>query len=234
MSDLYIFADGPKPNASEETKHLISEVRQYIHTIGGFRSIHIEESPENKGLANSVIYGVTKVIRQHGLAIVLEDDDGEKYQSFIQTATPLFLPTCRINTLISCRLEKYRFLTENWLAQNNISYNQLVMLDFPDKTTRMAWNKHGNYKGEYYKQRSDCTIFIESSLYQANIIAEISNKPVYCVETNTMIQIPIPISIRKPILHSIRDKFPQGYYWLQSKYYKMAGNKKNVTQPKGK
>lgn len=73
-SDFFIFADGPKPNASEETKHLISEVRQYIHTIGGFRSIHIEESPENKGLANSVIYGVTKVIRQHGLAIVLEDD----------------------------------------------------------------------------------------------------------------------------------------------------------------
>lgn len=73
-SDFFIFADGPKPDASEETKHLISEVRQYIHTIGGFRSIHIEESPENKGLANSVIYGVTKVIRQHGLAIVLEDD----------------------------------------------------------------------------------------------------------------------------------------------------------------
>lgn len=150
----------------------------------------------------------------------IEDDDGEKYRSFIQTALPLFLPTCNINTLISCRLEKYRILTEKWLAKNNISYNKLIMLDFPDKVTRVAWNKHGNYKGEYYKQRTDCTLFIESSFHQATIIAEVSNKPVYCVETNTMLHNYIPISKRKQILNTIRKKFPRGYYWLQSKYHK--------------
>lgn len=150
-----------------------------------------------------------------------EDDDGEKYKTFLQTATPLFLPTCKINTLISCRLEKYRSLTENWLVHNNISYNQLKMLNLPDKTARVAWNKHGIYKGEYYKQRTDCTLFIESSSHQSKIIAEISNKPVYCVETNTMLYFPTPVSTKKRILHSIRKKFPRGYYRLQSIYHNM-------------
>lgn len=155
----------------------------------------------------------------------IEDDDGEKYQSFIQSATPWFTPTCRIDTLISCRLEKYRSLTENWLGQNNVLYDKLIMLDFPDKATRVAWNKHGNYKGEYYKQRTDCMLFIESSLHQAKIIAEVSNKPVYCVETNTMIFMLAPISTKKRILHAIRGRFPRVYYWLQSSYYKMFGDK---------
>lgn len=153
----------------------------------------------------------------------VEDDDGEKYQLFIQTATPLFLPTCKINTLISCRLEKYRSLTENWLAQNNILFDQLIMLDFPDKATRVEWNKHGSYKGKYYRQRTDCVLFIESSLKQANTIAEISNKPVYCVENNTMIYIPPAISTKKKVLHAIRKIFPHEYLWLRSKYHKMTG-----------
>ena len=73
-SDLYIFADGPKEDASSETRQKIAEVRQYIHTIDGFKSIHIQESPTNKGLANSVIDGVTKIINEFGKVIVLEDD----------------------------------------------------------------------------------------------------------------------------------------------------------------
>lgn len=73
-SDLFIFADGPKSNASEECLDKIKKVRQYIHTIDGFKSITIEEAPENKGLANSVIAGVTKIINQFGKVIVVEDD----------------------------------------------------------------------------------------------------------------------------------------------------------------
>lgn len=73
-SDLYIFADGPKTNATEEQKAKISEVRAYIHTIDGFNSVTIEESETNKGLANSVITGVTKVIEKYGQVIVMEDD----------------------------------------------------------------------------------------------------------------------------------------------------------------
>jgi len=73
-SDLFIFADGPKPNASEECLANISKVRNYIHKIDGFKSITIEEAHENKGLANSVIAGVTKIINKYGKVIVVEDD----------------------------------------------------------------------------------------------------------------------------------------------------------------
>ncbi len=73
-SDLFIFADGPKTDATEECKSEIAQVRQYIHTIGGFKSITIEEAPANKGLANSVIAGVTKIVDQFGKVIVVEDD----------------------------------------------------------------------------------------------------------------------------------------------------------------
>lgn len=73
-SDLYIFADGPKADTSEEVLQQITEVRHYIHSIDGFKNIHISESSTNKGLANSVINGVSKVMGKHGKVIVVEDD----------------------------------------------------------------------------------------------------------------------------------------------------------------
>ncbi len=70
-SDLFIFSDGAK-NTEDQQK--IDEVRQYLKTITGFKSVSIEESTINKGLANSIIYGVTKIVNQFGKVIVLEDD----------------------------------------------------------------------------------------------------------------------------------------------------------------
>lgn len=69
-SILYIFSDGPK-EGSEEKVH---QVRDYIKTINGFKEIKIEESLTNKGLANSIIYGVTKIVNEYGRIIVIEDD----------------------------------------------------------------------------------------------------------------------------------------------------------------
>ncbi|GHT90456.1 hypothetical protein FACS1894122_00740 [Alphaproteobacteria bacterium] len=70
-SELFIFSDGAK-NAQAEEK--VNEVREYIRTITGFKRVEIIESDSNKGLANSVIYGVTKIVNQYGKVIVLEDD----------------------------------------------------------------------------------------------------------------------------------------------------------------
>lgn len=71
---LYIFADGPKDNASDIVKQKIKDLRTYIHTISGFKDIIIEEADRNKGLANSITYGVSKVIEKHGRIVVIEDD----------------------------------------------------------------------------------------------------------------------------------------------------------------
>ncbi len=70
-SELFIFSDGPK---NESDKWKVSEVRKYLKTISGFKTITIFESEKNKGLANSIISGVTKMINQYGKVIVLEDD----------------------------------------------------------------------------------------------------------------------------------------------------------------
>ena len=70
-SDLYIFSDGHKNETDLED---VEEVRKYLHTIKGFKNISIVESSENKGLANSIINGVSSVLDKHDKVIVLEDD----------------------------------------------------------------------------------------------------------------------------------------------------------------
>jgi hypothetical protein len=70
-SDLIIFSDAPKTDEHHES---VDEVRQYIKTIQGFKSINIIFQEKNKGLADSIIDGVTHVVNQYGRIIVLEDD----------------------------------------------------------------------------------------------------------------------------------------------------------------
>ncbi|MDD4082332.1 MAG: glycosyltransferase [Sphaerochaetaceae bacterium] len=70
-SNLIIFSDAPK---NEKSKKAVEEVRKYIHSIKGFKSVKIIERKNNVGLANSIIDGVTKVVNKYGKIIVLEDD----------------------------------------------------------------------------------------------------------------------------------------------------------------
>lgn len=71
QSDLVIYSDGPK-NDGERTA--VSEVRNYIRSIDGFKSIRIVECQDNAGLANAIITGVNETIAEFGRVIVLEDD----------------------------------------------------------------------------------------------------------------------------------------------------------------
>jgi glycosyltransferase involved in cell wall biosynthesis len=73
-SVLYIFCDGAKPDATEEQRQRIVENRNVAHSTEGFKEVFVVEAPHNKGLANSIIDGVTDVINEYGKVIVLEDD----------------------------------------------------------------------------------------------------------------------------------------------------------------
>ena len=114
------------------------------------------------------------------------DDDGEQYLEYIRKAPTLYTPTVKVDKLVSCRLEKYREVTEEWLAKHHIQYNELYLLDLPTKEERIAWGKHGIYKGNIYKQ-SDNVLFIESSLSEAQQIFQIAHRPVFCIENFQMI-----------------------------------------------
>lgn len=115
-----------------------------------------------------------------------ENDDGEKYKEFILHAKPLFIPGAKIGTLVTSRLEKYRKETEIWLGNNKIKYNKLVMLDLPDKESRMRANCHASHKAKEY-QKPNYSLFIESSMSQALDINKTTKKPVLCTENFEMI-----------------------------------------------
>lgn len=70
-SNLFIYSDGAKTPAD---KPKVQEVRDYIKTIEGFRSLEIVERNMNFGLAKSIIGGVTEVVNAYGTVIVMEDD----------------------------------------------------------------------------------------------------------------------------------------------------------------
>jgi hypothetical protein len=70
-SDLIIFSDGAKYLKDEAE---VQEIRTYLKTIQGFKSVKIHESSTNKGLATSIIEGVSSILKEYPSAIVLEDD----------------------------------------------------------------------------------------------------------------------------------------------------------------
>jgi len=84
-SDLFIFSDGYK---DENSKRKVEKVRDYLRTVDGFKSITLIESSENKGLADSIISGVSSIVEKHGKVIVVEDDliTSENFLDFMNQA----------------------------------------------------------------------------------------------------------------------------------------------------
>jgi GT2 family glycosyltransferase len=70
-SRLYIFSDAAKDLNNEP---LVDEVRDVIRTFDGFKHIEIIERQSNLGLANSIIDGVSRLVKDYGKVIVFEDD----------------------------------------------------------------------------------------------------------------------------------------------------------------
>ena len=73
--ELYIFVDGPRSDAEASlVANTISSAEQALKENTALTRIHWHISKSNKGLARSVIYGVSSVLEEHESTIVLEDD----------------------------------------------------------------------------------------------------------------------------------------------------------------
>ena len=70
-SELFIYSDGPRKPGDEGA---ILEVREYLLSVDGFKSVTIVERDRNLGLACSIITGVTEMLERFEKVIVLEDD----------------------------------------------------------------------------------------------------------------------------------------------------------------
>jgi Glycosyl transferase family 2 len=90
-SVLYAYSDGPKDGSQVAA---VRNVRNYLHSIEGFKSISIVEREANRGLAASIIAGVTEVLQRYSTAIVMEDDllSAPKYLSYMNSALDMYRP----------------------------------------------------------------------------------------------------------------------------------------------
>lgn len=87
-STLYILCDGPKPDSSDERKKRIQQVKEVADSRDWAGKVIVESSPVNRGLAKSILAGVTKIVNEYGKVIVLEDDlrIGEGFLTFMNSA----------------------------------------------------------------------------------------------------------------------------------------------------
>ncbi len=70
-TEVYVFSDGPRKHADEEC---VKEVRELIKQSFPFKKLTSVERSTNLGLAQSIISGVSEIVKKYGKIIVLEDD----------------------------------------------------------------------------------------------------------------------------------------------------------------
>ena len=101
QTQLYIYCDGAK---SEKGISKVQETRKALHRYkekANFADITIIEAAQNKGLARSIIEGVTEVINKHKKAIIVEDDlvVSERFLEFMNGALDYYKDNNKIGAI---------------------------------------------------------------------------------------------------------------------------------------
>ena len=97
---LNIFIDGPKNN---EDRLKVSKVKELVdqYDFSEFLDVKIQINKTNAGLGESVISGVSKVIKQHKRVVVLEDDlqVSKNFFSYMKHALAFFADKKKIGSI---------------------------------------------------------------------------------------------------------------------------------------
>ena len=117
--------------------------------------------------------------------IVSDSVDVQAYEDWIGEAKLKNFISHRVGAFVTNRLEKYRPQTEKWLKDHGFQYGQLIMSDYKDPKERARSGAHHKKKANVYAT-CNAQLFIESDVGQAKKINELTGKPVYCVDNNTM------------------------------------------------
>lgn len=147
-SDLIIYSDGGK---SIEENVLIDKIRAYLKTISGFKSVTIHESPSNKGLAASIIQGVSDVLKVHPSAIILEDDliTSKNFLSFMNQALDFYQDFPQVLSISGFSpIIKGLKGDEVYFTQRSSSWGWAC---WSDKWNKIDWGCH--YYDEYKNNR---------------------------------------------------------------------------------
>lgn len=115
-SPLFIYADQSK---TPDNNAAVQEVRHYIHSISGFKSITIIERESNWGLARNIIDGVTTQVNEFGRVIVLEDDliVAPYFLKFMNDALETYQDEQRVGHIQACDFTKDASLPDTFLIK---------------------------------------------------------------------------------------------------------------------
>lgn len=129
---LTIYCDGPKNGASHADLLAIEQVRAVAHAAAGFALVKVVEAPVNKGLARSVIEGVSQALKDNDRVVVVEDD---------VSLSPFFL------RFMNEGLQRYAADTRVW-SVGSWSYfiapgsmNEHFFLRYPDSIAWATWRR---------------------------------------------------------------------------------------------
>src|SRR5262245_24046523 len=73
-SRLFLFSDGPRADATPAERDAVREVRAVLDSEQWCSRVDIQHQPYNRGLAESILTEVTRLVEEFGRLIVLEDD----------------------------------------------------------------------------------------------------------------------------------------------------------------
>ncbi|MBR0779575.1 glycosyltransferase [Bradyrhizobium diazoefficiens] len=123
-TDLYIFCDGPRGTSDDRA---VADVRAIVEAFDHPRKTLVI-SPENQGLARSIIAGVTRLCEQYGRVIVVEDDliVSPAFLDYMNTGLDTFADDPRV-----MQISGFAF------ARNNASPNSAAR--FLPVTTSWGW-----------------------------------------------------------------------------------------------
>jgi len=115
-SDLTVFSDGAKEGTSGKN---VAEVRRYIKSITGFKSVMIVEREKNFGLANSIIDGVTTLVNMYGKIIVVEDDlvTSKYFLEYMNTALDVYADVQEVVSIHGYMYPSRQMLPETFLIR---------------------------------------------------------------------------------------------------------------------
>ena len=137
-SDLYIYSDAAKEVSQQQA---VNEVRQYLHTLQGFKSITLIKRKENWGLARNIIDGVTTQVNRYGKVIVLEDDliVAPYFLQFMNDALETYKDEPKVGHIQACDFTQDTSLPDTFLIKWTGSWGWA--------TWERAW-KHFNPNGK--------------------------------------------------------------------------------------
>lgn len=114
------------------------------------------------------------------------DRNTAEYERYLSEAVPMIIPTTKVGAFVTYRLEKYRSVTEHWLRRQGIEYERLVMFQAQSREQRDGMMSPERYKAQVYRSATWARLFFESDGRQAEAIASLSGKAVFCYESGRM------------------------------------------------